>query len=61
MRFPKAARLALPAASLLVLAACAVPRDYVMALPPQSPSDSFVAANNPAFTTEQHGGQWWRL
>ena len=61
MRFPKAARLALPAASLLVLAACAVPRDYVMALPPQSPSDSFVAANNPAFTTEQPGGQWWRL
>lgn len=61
MHFPKAVRLALSAASLLVLAACAVPRDYVMALPPQSPSDSFVAANKPAFTAEQPGGQWWRL
>ncbi|TPE63716.1 efflux transporter outer membrane subunit [Sandaracinobacter neustonicus] len=61
MRFAKAARLALSAASLLTLAACAVDPDFVMTLPPQTSAGAFVSAANPAFTPQQPEGQWWRL
>ena len=61
MRFPKAARLALSAASLLTLAACTVGPDFVASQPAPPAAGPFVAAASPAFTAEQPSGQWWRL
>ena len=47
--------------SLLALAACAVGPDYVASTPKPAAAGAFVAATNPAFTTAEPTGQWWRL
>ncbi|WP_119035403.1 efflux transporter outer membrane subunit [Hephaestia caeni] len=47
--------------SALALAACAVGPDYVAPVPPAASSGPFIAADNPAVSTDPVAENWWRL